>query len=131
MCPSRSTRGRHRRERPAVFRRGALPAHRWCVMPNHVHVLIETFEGFGLPALLYSWKSYTAKEINKLLGTRGQFWFDEYRDRFIRDERHFHTSVAYIENNPVKAGLCQVPEEWVFSSSGYREQRGRDARAPR
>jgi len=93
----------------------------WCVMPNHVHVMIETFETFGLPALLYSWKSYTAKEINKLLGRRGQFWFDEFRDRFIRDERHFQTSVAYIENNPVKAGLCRMPEEWTFSSARVRE----------
>ncbi|HXA20236.1 MAG TPA: transposase [Thermoanaerobaculia bacterium] len=89
----------------------------WCVMPNHVHVMIETFEAFGVPALFYSWKAYTAKEINKLLGRRGQFWFEEFRDRFIRDERHFHTSVAYIENNPVKAGWCRVPEEWVFSSA--------------
>ena len=105
----------------------------WCVMPNHVHTMIEPFEGFPLPRLLHSWKSYTSKEINKSLGSEGQLWFEEYHDRFIRDERHFHASVAYIENNPVKAGLCREAGDWVFSSAKRRkgEDGGRDARAPR
>src|SRR5205823_3893206 len=46
----------------------------WCVMPNHVHVLVETKLGFPLPGLLHSWKSYTATEANKILGRRGEFW---------------------------------------------------------
>jgi REP element-mobilizing transposase RayT len=105
----------------------------WCVMPNHVHVMTEMYEGFTLPMILHSWKSYTAKEINKLLRKSGQLWLAEYHDRFIRDERHFHASVAYIEKNPVKAGLCREASEWVFSSAHYksREDGGRDTRAPR
>jgi REP element-mobilizing transposase RayT len=98
-----------------------------------VHTMIEMFEGFPLPRVLHSWKSYTSKEINKILSTEGQLWFEEYHDRFIRDERHFHASVAYIENNPVKAGLCREAGDWVFSSAKrkLREDGGRDARAPR
>jgi REP element-mobilizing transposase RayT len=103
----------------------------WCVMPNHVHTLIEMRDGFVLSGILHSWKSYTSKEINKLFGTKGQCWFEDYRDRFIRDERHFHIAVAYIENNSVKAGLCRVAQEWLFSSAKYRELGGRDARGPR
>ena len=105
----------------------------WCVMPNHVHTMIEVFEGFPLPSVLHSWKSYTSKEINKLLGSRGQLWFEEYHDRFIRDERHFHVAVAYVEHNPVKAGLCREPRDWKFSSAARRsgEDGGRDARGPR
>jgi REP element-mobilizing transposase RayT len=105
----------------------------WCVMPNHVHAMIEACEGFPLESVLHSWKSFTAKEINKLLGTTGQFWFEEYRDRFIRDETHFLSTVAYIENNPVEAGLCREANEWPFSSAYHkrREDGGRDARAPR
>ena len=103
----------------------------WCVMPNHVHAMFEMRDGYVLSRVLHSWKSFTAKEINKVLGKTGQLWLEEYRDRFIRDENHFHMTVAYIENNPVKAGLCRAPEEWAFSSARYREHGGRDARAPR
>jgi hypothetical protein len=42
----------------------------------------------------------------------------DYHDRLIRDMDHFHNARAYIRNNPVKAGLCATPDEWVFSSAG-------------
>jgi len=105
----------------------------WCVMPNHVHAMIEMRDGFLLTRLLHSWKSFTAKEINKIFGTTGQLWFEEYHDRFIRDEHHFRASVAYIERNPVEAGLCVDAREWVFSSARRRDKEdgGRDARGPR
>ncbi len=89
----------------------------WVIMPNHVHVLIETFEGYPLGNILHSWKSYTAKEANRILGRTGQFWFREYFDRYIRDERHLGRAIRYIHNNPVKAGLADKPEDWLFSSA--------------
>jgi REP element-mobilizing transposase RayT len=89
----------------------------WVIMPNHVHVLIETFEGYPLGNILHSWKSYTAKEANRILGRTGQFWFREYFDRYIRDERHLGRAIWYIHNNPVKAGLADRPEDWPFSSA--------------
>jgi len=36
----------------------------WCVMPNHVHSLIEMVKGYSLGGILHSWKSYTAKKVN-------------------------------------------------------------------
>jgi REP element-mobilizing transposase RayT len=104
----------------------------WCVMPNQVHVLIE-MSGFRLSAIIHSWKSFTAKEINKLLDTTGPFWFEEYHDRFIRDEVHFHNTAVYIEKNPMNAGSCGEPREWLFSSAArqFKENGGRDARGPR
>ncbi|NIP53220.1 MAG: hypothetical protein GWN00_35180, partial [Aliifodinibius sp.] len=65
----------------------------WAVMPNHVHVLIEIFEGFPLHFVVQSWKSFTATEANALLNRTGTFWYREYFDRFIRDERHFNNAV--------------------------------------
>lgn len=91
----------------------------WVVMPNHVHTLVETIEGYPLPGVLHSWKSYTANEANKLLGRGGRFWFPEYFDRYIRDERHFNNVVRYIHENPVKAGLVSKAEDWPFSSARF------------
>jgi hypothetical protein len=44
-----------------------------CVMPNHVHAVFAPLHGHGLADILHSWKSFTSKEANKLLGTTGQF----------------------------------------------------------
>ncbi len=92
----------------------------WCIMPNHVHVMIETREGFPLQEILQSWKSFTSKEANKLLGRRGEFWQREYLDRYIRHAEHYEQAVAYIEENPVKAGLVRIKTEWPWSSARFR-----------
>lgn len=94
--------------------------HAWVVMPNHVHVLITPFEGFTLSTILHSWKSYTAKEANRLLHRNGQFWQEEYFDRYIRTEEHYRRAVEYIESNPVMAGLCKKKEDWPFGSAAYQ-----------
>lgn len=92
----------------------------WCVMPNHVHAMIGTREGFPLPDVLHSWKSFAAKRANRLLKRRGEFWHREYFDRFIRNAEHYTQAVAYIEENPVKAGLARVKAEWLWSSAKFR-----------
>jgi REP element-mobilizing transposase RayT len=89
----------------------------WCVMPNHVHALVEMGEGWRLADVVQSWKSYTAHAGNKVLGRSGEFWMREYYDRFIRDERHFANAVEYIEMNPVHAGLIGLREGWRWSSA--------------
>jgi putative transposase len=92
----------------------------WCVMPNHVHVLLATNDKHELGGIVRLWKSYTATRINRLMGRQGPLWARDYFDRFIRDERHFETNRRYIEMNPVSAGLCGAPEDWAFSSAGWR-----------
>jgi len=94
----------------------------WCIMPNHVHVLIEPKE--ELARILQSWKSYTGRwamansaELGLSVPREGHFWMREYWDRYIRDEKHFRNVVDYIQANPVKAGLCREPQDWPWSSS--------------
>jgi REP element-mobilizing transposase RayT len=77
----------------------------WCVMPNHVHVVVRPRSGYELPHILHSWKSFTAKEANKLLGRTGEFWQAEYYDHLIRDENDFAHCVEYALRNPEAAGL--------------------------
>jgi len=99
----------------------------WCVMPNHVHALIETEEAWPLAGIVHSWKSYTAHSANQTLGRSGDFWYREYHDRFIRDEQHLVKALAYIEENPVKAGLVAVKEEWRWGSGWWRRaEEGRE-----
>ena len=92
----------------------------WCIMPNHVHVLIEVKEGWTLSTIMHGWRSYTAHQANKILGRTGDFWMDEYFDRYIRDEKHLETVVNYIDNNPVKAGLVDEPHKWPWCRLGMQ-----------
>ena len=89
----------------------------WCVMPNHVHALIETKEGFPLDKVLHSWKSFTGSKANQFLDRRGEFWQREYLDRYVRNSRHYENVVAYIEENPVKAGVVRIKTDWPWSSA--------------
>jgi putative transposase len=90
--------------------------HAWVVMPNHVHMLI--LPEVPLPKITHWIKGRTAREANLLLGRTGEpFWQHESYDHWVRHEREFLRIVAYIEANPVSAGLASTPEEWPWSSA--------------
>jgi REP element-mobilizing transposase RayT len=89
----------------------------WCIMPNHVHVVIEPTEGHTLSAIVKSWKSFTSRQVNAHLGRTGTFWEADYFDRYMRNEEHLMRTIEYVENNPVKAGLVREAADWPWSSA--------------
>jgi len=94
----------------------------WVIMPNHAHLLCTPLSGHSLADIMHSIKSFTANEANKLLNRKGRFWQKEYFDRYIRNARQFDRTVTYIENNPVRANLCDKAEDWVFGSAYFRKK---------
>jgi putative transposase len=110
----------------------------YVVMANHVHALLQP-KPSPIPAdgpevtytplkdITKRLKGYTALEANRLLSRTGQtFWQQESFDHWARDEGEFYRIIAYIENNPVKAGLASRPEAWRWSSAHVRLKRGWD-----
>ena len=93
--------------------------HAWVVMPTHAHTLLTPLPGEPLSRILHSCKSYTSNKANTYLRRHGPFWMHESFDRFLRDERHFITEINYIEQNPVKAGLCKCAQDWPWSSARH------------
>lgn len=91
----------------------------WVLMPNHVHLLLTP--KVSLSNIMHSIKSFTAHEANNILERKGSFWSKEYFDRFMRDYEHFEKTIAYIENNPVKARLCEKASDWRFGSAFYKK----------
>jgi REP element-mobilizing transposase RayT len=91
----------------------------WCVMPNHVHVVVTPGPGYSLGSILHSWKSYTATRINRILHTTGVFWERESFDHLIRAEEDCARFVRYTEQNPVAAQLCKTATDWPFSSASH------------
>jgi len=53
----------------------------------------------------------------------GAFWQKRYYDRNVRDEREFMEKLRYLHRNPVKAGLCELPEDWPWSSFRHYARR--------
>lgn len=92
----------------------------WCVMPNHVHVVAEQVEGWPLAHIVHSWKSFSAKQINRALNRTGAVWMREYFDRFMRDNDHLTTTIAYVEHNPVAKGWVKSSAQWPWSSARRR-----------
>jgi len=91
----------------------------WCVMPNHVHVVVRVFPGRTLAEVVHSWKSFTAKRANELLNLSGGFWQREYYDHLVQDDSEFERAVRYVAENPDKAGLHNWGWVWVGGRDAY------------
>ena len=90
--------------------------HAFVVMANHVHLLISPH--VPLPALIKSLKSLTARRANQMLVRTGSpFWQEESYDHCVRNDREFERIRAYIEENPVRAGLAGEAAEFRWSSA--------------
>jgi Rad3-related DNA helicase/REP element-mobilizing transposase RayT len=106
----------------------------WCLMPNHVHAVLQPWKAHSLEQILHSWKSFTAHAINRLLDREGELWMTESYDHLIRDEEDLRHAMEYALTNPEKAHLADW--QWRGSDeervneflSGESRQHGRDAR---
>jgi REP element-mobilizing transposase RayT len=93
----------------------------YVVMSNHVHMLI--WPKTDMSRITKSIKGFTAREANRILERTGKsFWQDESFDHAVRNEDEFCRIVKYIEHNPVKAGLVDRPEKWLWSSAAEKSK---------
>ena len=101
----------------------------FCIMSNHVHVVMRLFDKEEASSLIYlhkvmqSIKQFSAKKANRLLGKEGQFWQRESYDYQVRDREKLYRVIGYVLDNPVKAGLCERRDQWKWSylKSDYNE----------
>lgn len=105
----------------------------FCIMPNHVHVLLDTStqlhqlesseadtEYMQLDRIMKRIKGASSRYVNQLLGRTGSsFWQKDSYDHFVRNHEEWNRILAYILNNPVKAGLVKDWQEWSFSYVKY------------
>jgi len=88
----------------------------YVLMANHVHILVAPQA--PLAQVTQQLKGATAREANRILGRTGaRFWQTESFDHWIRTPGEWQKIRAYIEANPVKAGLVATPKDWPWSSA--------------
>ena len=89
----------------------------FCVMPNHVHLLLKLQQESKLGEAMKLIKGRSSRVINQLANRSGQLWQPDYFDRMIRDDIHFERAQHYTHWNPVKAGLAVAPDHYAHSSA--------------
>ena len=88
----------------------------FCLMPNHVHLLVTTPElGPPLARTLQHLKGYTAQKANAVLGRSGKFWHRESYDHIVRNATELARITSYVLENPVKAGLVAEWQQWPYT----------------
>jgi menaquinone-specific isochorismate synthase len=95
----------------------------WSIMPNHLHAVLQPLSGHDLEQVIYSFKSFTAHEANRLLGRKGSFWQKEPFDHLIRDEEDLSYWIEYILQNPEKAHLRNW--KWTGCDESWRDRFGK------
>lgn len=108
--------------------------HGWCLMPDHLHVLIEgTTENADLFAFTGRFKQRTALQYSSSvragkpdrplqrqecgLADRHALWQRNFYEHILRDRQRIEDVASYIWMNPVRKGLCASPDEYPFSGS--------------
>ena len=88
----------------------------WCLMPNHVHLILVPANADGLRAALADAHRRYSRRINFAHGWTGYLWQGRFAS-YPMDEAHLMTSVRYVELNPVRAKLAKRAEDWPWSSA--------------
>jgi REP element-mobilizing transposase RayT len=99
----------------SVTRRQGWRLLSYCLMPNHVHVMVETPEpnlGSGMQWL----QSNYAKIFNKRHVRSGHLFEDRFKSPKVSTDEAFITLVGYIAVNPVAAALCKRASDWPWGS---------------
>lgn len=88
----------------------------YCLMPDHVHLILVPAHEDGLRAGLAEPHRRYSREINRRNGWTGEFWQGRFAS-FPVDEDYLAACARYIERKPVAAGLCDAPHRWRWSSA--------------
>ena len=88
--------------------------HAYCLMPNHVHVLVDATQPDLSGGVQYLHGTY-ALAFNRRHGRRGHLFGARFASWVVETERHLVNACRYVYLNPVRAGLCARPQDWPWS----------------
>jgi putative transposase len=113
----------------SYMRAGKITVHDFVIMPNHVHILMTLPGEITLEKAMQLIKGGFSFRAGKELGFRGEVWQRGYSDVQIVDDQSFQRHRTYIDNNPVKAGLANAPEEFSYGTAYLKKQKHAGAKA--
>jgi REP element-mobilizing transposase RayT len=115
-----------------------LKLNAYVIMPNHIHLIVQTEPGVDLSDVMRDFKRFTSREISKQLETDNQrvflevfakaalsakgntkykIWQDEFHPEAIYSEQFYKQKVDYLHDNPCRKGFVASPQDWLYSSA--------------
>ncbi len=95
----------------------------YCIMSNHIHLLIEPKWKEDLPRIMQWILSRFASQFNRHFNLFGHVWWDRYRSNIVRTIRRLCETFHYISQNPVKAGIVQSADSYEYSGLYYYKRK--------
>jgi putative transposase len=102
----------------SLSRRYGVSVHGYCLMTNHIHFLVTPHKKSSISNTMRVVGSRYAQYINKMYQRTGTLWEGRHRSSLVQSNRYLLTCMRYIELNPVRAGMVERPEEYLWSSYG-------------
>ncbi|MCA9785575.1 MAG: transposase [Calditrichaeota bacterium] len=96
--------------------RSTVKLHAYCLMGNHVHLLLSASDPEDIPELLCALQSRYARYFNLSWHRSGSLWQRRYRSIPVESDSHLISCFLYIDMNPVKSRLVTRPDEYAWSS---------------
>ncbi len=98
------------------LRRYQVSLNAYCLMTNHVHLLMTPVDETGISKVLQHIGRLYVAYINKTYRRSGTLWEGRHKSSLIDDEHYLLACYRYIELNPVTASMVEKPEEYAWSS---------------
>ncbi len=89
----------------------------YCLMTNHVHLLVRPLEGETLAKMMQGIALCYAQYFNRKNERTGRLWESRYYSSIVDEDRYLWAVGAYVENNPVRAGIVNRAEDYGYSSA--------------
>lgn len=96
-----------------------VDVHAFVLMSNHMHLLVTPRRERALPLMMQAVGRSYVRAYNQANGRSGTLWEGRYRSTLIQTDRYLLTCMAYIDLNPVRARMVDLPENYHWSSHGH------------
>jgi len=97
-------------------RNHCVTVHGFVLMNTHYHLIVTPTSAGALPRMMKALDGGYVRYFNKRHSRIGTLWNGRYRGLLIQDERYWLTCLRYVEQNPVRAGMVQTPDDYQWSS---------------
>jgi REP element-mobilizing transposase RayT len=91
----------------------------FCIMGNHIHLMIKPPKAYGLSKIMQWILSVYALSFNRKFGYTGHVWYDRFHSTIIQTAAYFIKVFQYISDNPVKAEICPNPINYPYAASYF------------
>jgi len=103
-------------------RKAGCSVHAYCLMTNHVHLLVTPSEPDACGQLMKSVGQHYVEHVNRVHRRTGTLWEGRFKSSVVASTDYILTCYRYIELNPIRAGLSSHPREYQWSSHGHNAE---------